>query len=220
MPRPPIGEKAMTPAERQRRHRDIVTQKPMTKSERDDLAKLIRHREAMMTAAATQRSKELLAEFEQQMASNYSDDEDETWKAVTNAADAVVQEAAEKIAQRCAELGIPARFAPTVKLVWIGRGENALAERRAELRRVAKSRIEALETDALTKIKMFCHEAHSRVLAHGLTSSSAIAFFDSLPDAAAMMPVLEMPAVEQLLDTRKADSHLNRYRQIDRDWAE
>ena len=77
-----------------------------------------------------------------------------------------------------------------------------------------------LETDALTKIKMFCHEAHSRVLAHGLTSSSAIAFFDSLPDAAAMMPVLEMPAVEQLLDTRKADSHLNRYRQIDRDWAE
>src|SRR6267142_1741494 len=77
MPRPPIGEKAMTPAERQRRHRDIVTAKPMTKSERDDLARLIRNREKVMKSAARERSAELLAEFEQQMASIYSYDQDE-----------------------------------------------------------------------------------------------------------------------------------------------
>jgi arginyl-tRNA synthetase len=72
MPRPPIGEKAMTPAERQQRHRDIVTVKPITKSEREDLAKLIRNREKVMKSAASERSAELVAEFEQQMASIYS----------------------------------------------------------------------------------------------------------------------------------------------------
>ena len=86
MPRPPIGEKAMTPAERQRRHRDIVTAKPMTKSEREDLAKLIRNREKVMKSAARERSAELLAEFEQQMASVYSYDQDEVWKSATEAA--------------------------------------------------------------------------------------------------------------------------------------
>jgi hypothetical protein len=55
------------------------------------------------------------------------------------------------------------------------RDENAMRERRAELRAVAKRRIAAFEADALTKIKMFCHDARSRVLAHGLTSASAIA---------------------------------------------
>jgi hypothetical protein len=215
MPRPPIGEKAMTPAERQRRHRDIVTLKPMSKTEMENLGKLIRHREAMMTAAARQRSKELLAEFEQQMASEYKYDEDDTWKALTVAADGVAQEAANKIAARCAELGIPDRFAPTVELVWRGRGENAFKERRAELRRVAETRIEALESDALTQIKMFCHDAHARVLAHGLTSASAIDFFDSLPNAAAMMPALAMPAIEQILQARKADNEY-RYYQLDR----
>ena len=56
MPRRPIGERAMTPAERQRRHRDIVTQTPMTKAEREDLQRLIRNREKVMKTAAAQRS--------------------------------------------------------------------------------------------------------------------------------------------------------------------
>lgn len=66
----------MTPAERQRHHRDIVTAQPMTKSERQDLAKLIRNRERVLKAAAAQQSAELLAELEQQMASEYKYDED------------------------------------------------------------------------------------------------------------------------------------------------
>ena len=114
MPRPPIGEKAMTPAERQRRHRDIVTAKPMTKSEREDLAKLIRNREKVMKSAARERSAELLAEFEQQMASVYSYDQDEVWKSATEAAAAAVAVAQQAIAERCSEMGIPARFAPNV----------------------------------------------------------------------------------------------------------
>jgi len=151
MPRRPIGEKAMTPAERQRRHRDIVTQHPMTKSEREDLQRLIRNREKVMKTAAVQRSAELLAEFEQQLASIYSWDQDEVWKEAHNAAVETVKATAQAIAERCEELGIPARFAPTISCSWSGRGENAIAQRRGELRSVARSRVDAIEKSALTQ---------------------------------------------------------------------
>jgi hypothetical protein len=80
-----------------------------------------------LKTAATQRSAELLAEFEQQLASVYSYDQHRTWKAATEAAGKAVSEAKKQIAARCEELGIPARFAPTVEYVWSGRGENAVA---------------------------------------------------------------------------------------------
>jgi hypothetical protein len=209
MPRLPIGEKAMTPAERQRRHRDIVTAQPMTKSEREDLGKLIRNRERVMKATAAQRSAELLAEFEQQMASVYSYDQDEVWKAASEAAAAAVDVAQQTVAARCGELGIPARFAPSVHFVWAGRGENAVKDRRAELRAVAKTRIAAIEKAACTKIEMLCLDAQSQILAHGLSSSAAIEFFDALPKVEVLMPPLEMTSIEQMLQARQAN--LNRY---------
>jgi hypothetical protein len=208
MPRPPIGEKAMTPAERQKRHRDIVTAKPMTKSEREDLARLIRNREKVMKAAAVQRSAELLAEFEQQMASIYSYDQDEVWKAATEAAAAAVAVAQQTIAARCGELGIPARFAPYVEFSWRGRGENAIGDRRAELRRVAKTRVDAIEKAACTKIEMLCLDAQSQILAHGLTSASAIEFFDGLPKVEVLMPPLEMASIEQMVQARSSHDRL------------
>lgn len=100
-----------------------------------------------MKTAATQRSAELLAEFEQQLASVYSYDQDRTWKAATEAAGKAVSEAKKQIA-RCEELGIPARFAPTVEYLWSGRGENAVAERRcARWRRCEKRGTEKRGTE-------------------------------------------------------------------------
>jgi hypothetical protein len=194
----------MTGAERQRRHRDIVTQKPMTKSEREDLARLIRNREKVMKTAAGQRSAELLAEFEQQLASIYSYDQDEVWRQAVEAANAAVQDAEQKIVARCAELGIPARFAPSIRSYWNGRGENAVKERRGELRAVAKSRIAAIEKAACTKIEMACLEAQAQVIAHGLTSAAAIQFFDEMPTVEVLMPSLEMTSVEEMLQARTA----------------
>lgn len=205
MPRRPIGEKAMTPAERQRRHRDIVTQKPMTKSEREDLGKLIRNREKVLKTAAAQRSAELLAEFEQQMASEYQFDQDEVWRQAVAAADAAVKAAERVIAERCGELGIPLRFAPGVALSWHGRGENAFKARVDELRAVAKTRIAAIEKAACSKIEVDCLRLQTQVLAHGLTSSAAIEFFDELPTVEVLMPSLELPAIEDILRERRAD---------------
>jgi hypothetical protein len=107
---------------------------------------------------------------------------------------------------RCGELGIPARFAPEISLNWYGRGENAIKERRAELRAVAKSRIAAIEKAACTKIEMACLEAQAQVIAHGLTSAAAIKFFDAMPTVEVLMPPLEMTSVEEMLQNRKAET--------------
>ena len=84
-----------------------MTAKPMTKGEREDLQRLIRRREQVLKSAAGQRSAELLADFEQQLASIYGFDQDEVWEQAYRAAREAAQEAAGTIAQRCEKLGPP-----------------------------------------------------------------------------------------------------------------
>jgi hypothetical protein len=158
-----------------------------------------------LKTAAGQRSAELLAEFEQQLASIYSYDQDEIWKQATEAAGKAVAKAKAQIAARCKELGIPARFAPTVEWGWRGRGENAVAERCGELRAVAKTRIAVIETAAFVKIEMSCLDAQTQVIANGLSSEAARSFFEAMPNVEALMPPLEFPAIEAMLQSRLAN---------------
>ena len=111
----------------------------MTKGERNDLAGLVRQRAKLLKAAAAQRSAELLADFERQLGTIHSYDDDETWRAATATAEQAVGAANAQIAERCQELGIPKEFAPTVRFSWYGRGENASKDRRAELRRMSSA---------------------------------------------------------------------------------
>jgi len=122
----------MTSAERQRRHRDLVTQTPMTKTEREDLTRLIRNREKVMKTAASQRSAELLAEFEQQLASVYHYDQDEIWKVAFEAAEDAVEAARAAGVARSRELGIPDRFAPDIGVRCVQSAPRRVARRRQE----------------------------------------------------------------------------------------
>jgi hypothetical protein len=80
------------------------------------------------------------------------------------------------------ELHIPAEFAPTVELEWRNRGCDNLVERRkAELRRVAKSHIEAMEKKAILEIEMQSLDARTQIAASGLTSAAAQSFIAQLP---------------------------------------
>jgi len=109
MARKPINGRAMTAAERQRRHREIAVQKPpMTKAEREDLQRLARYREKILKSAAKQRSAELIADFEQQAASIYDYDKDDIWKAAMEFARHAAEQARQFVTARAAELGIPA----------------------------------------------------------------------------------------------------------------
>lgn len=176
----------------------------MTKAERAELSMLIRKREKVMRSMAVERSAELLAQFDAQSARIYHYDEDEVWSKVFKEAEAAVAAANEAIAARCVERGIPPEFAPQVGVGWAGRGHNAVASRRQELRRAAKSRIEQIEADAITKIERASLMAQTEIIASGLESEAAQRFLKSMPAIEMLMPSVDVMEVERLIAVERS----------------
>jgi hypothetical protein len=206
MPRPPIGERAMTAAERQRKRRqeiiDTTPKRPapeITKAEQAELQKLINRREKVLRQVAAARSADLMADFEQQMAAEYSFDDRDVWAEATRRGRAAVDEANQKIAEECALLGIPSQFAPCLAFGWSSRGENASKERRTELRRVAQTRIEAIEKRALVEISHEALLASTEIVSLGLVSEAAQRFLNELAPLERLMPPLDFHSIEDTL---------------------
>jgi hypothetical protein len=172
----------------------------MSKSERSELGQLIRKRERVMKAAAAERALKMISEFDSQCASIHSYDDDAIWKTATKSAEQVVNEANAKIKQRCQELGIPAEFAPGISFNWYGRGENAVRSRRVELRRMAISRIQAIEQEARTKIEQLSLMAQTEVIANGLESDAAKTFLEKMPSVDSLMPMIDVPELKRISD--------------------
>ncbi len=198
MGRNPIGSRPMTSAERQQRYRQGAKSSAMTRAERNDLGALIRRREKLLKTAAKQRAAELMANFEKQISAIFSYDDDEIWKAAHASAEQAVEEAKAVIARQCRKLGIPPEFAPDIHMAWYGRGENAASERRTELRRVAKTKIDALEARAKTEIERVSVEQQTALISDGLTSVAAQAFLEQMPTAENLMPALDMEQIKAL----------------------
>ena len=110
----------------------------LSRTETHDLSMIIRDRTKVLRAHAEEQAAACLADFESQMATVYTFDQDEVWKKATEEAHRVVSDSQKTIAKRCKELGIPASFAPSISASWQGRGEMLVA-RRNELRRVSIS---------------------------------------------------------------------------------
>ena len=170
----------------------------MTKGEIQGLSVLIRKQEGLLKTATDQRAAELKADFEDQISAIYSFDADEVWRDAYRIAEKAVKDAQAVVADRCAELGIPKEFAPGLSCGWYGRGENAVAQRRAELRKKADAEIAAIRRRARTKIEQWSLEAQTKLVAQNLTSDSAKAFLDNMPSTEALMPSLEMQQVQAL----------------------
>jgi hypothetical protein len=181
----------------------------MSRGEREDLQRLVRQREKVLKSAAKQRSAELLAEFENQMGSEYAFDCDDVWERAVKAVEPLVRKAKTQIAARCQELGIPQMFAPGLELHWQHRNyHSSTKERQEELRTMATTRIEAIEAKAIVEIEMQSVAAQTEIATHGLTSSTAKTFLDRLPSIERLMPALsyaeiageaDPPVVEQLV---------------------
>lgn len=172
-----------------------------TKQERTELLSVIRKREKVLKLHAAERSAALLAEFDVQCAQAYSFNRDEVWKSLAEEARAAVEHARDGIAKRCEELGIPKEFAPDMSVHWHGRGENAVKERRDELRRAAKSRIDLLEREAITKIERMSLDAQTQIVAHGL-GDIARTFLDDLPSMDKLMPPIVVGDIQTLVEKR------------------
>ncbi len=178
--------------------------KPMTKGERDELAKLIRQRAKVDRANLDARRAELLADFEQSMATVYAE-EDERFADLTRSARAEVNRVNRELAERCAAAGIPAQFAPSVQLAWQGRGENTLASRRAEFRKVAEARLDAMARRAKITVDERECAVLGKIVAHGLTTALGAEFLASMPEVGQLMQPLDRAEIEAAVPMRKPD---------------
>ena len=178
----------------------MSNQHRLSRTEVHDLGMIIRDRVKVLRAHAEEQAAACLADFEKKLAAVYTFDQDEVWKVATEEAQKVVAECQEKIAKRCQKLGIPRTFAPAIGMTWQGRGENALASRRAELRRVAQTSIAAMTKAAITKIEKQSLELRTQVVAMGLLSDAAKVFLESLAPVEEAMHSLDFTEIEQKLD--------------------
>jgi hypothetical protein len=192
--------------------KEMQEDRALSRSETHDMSVIIGARAKVLKAHVDEQATACLADFEKKLAARYSFDQDEVWKAAAEAAQKVVTEAQEKIAERCEKLGIPKTFAPSLELEWYSRGENASRERRAELRVVAKAAITAMSKAAITKIEKQSLELRTQVVALGLLSPAAKAFLESLAPVDETMRALDFGEIEQkLTDLRVEQRRLSRY---------
>ncbi len=187
----------------------------MTRIERETLMQICRMRAKVAKAEATTIAAQRKADFQSQLAAIYHFDNDAVWKQAQAAARDATRQAQGRIAQRCRDLGIPDSFAPSVSLGWYGRGENASASRRAELTRVAYTKIDQLEKEAKLKIERASVDIQTKLVAEGLESADAKAWLESMPTAEQLMPPINAAEFQKKLDHAESSD-----READEDdWA-
>jgi hypothetical protein len=190
----------------------IETGRVLSRNETHDLSMIIKDRAKVLMAHAEEQAAQCLADFEKKLAAVYSWDQDEIWQAAAEEALKVVAECQAKVAKRCEALGIPKSFAPSIGASWSGRGENALTARRAELRRVAKSSIDAMTKSAVTKIVKQSLDLRTQVVAMGLLSDGAKVFLESLAPVEDAMRALDFAEIEQKLEREQQQRLADRRR--------
>jgi hypothetical protein len=170
-----------------------------TRAEREDILRLARQRERVAKSDAKRRTAELRADFEAKLAAEFSYDQSAIWKQGAEAAQRAVRDADKRIAEECERLGIPRAFRPSLSVVWFDRGENATARRRAELRKVAETRLAAIEKRAIEIIERNTLNVSTSVIAEGLSSPRARELLASMPSVEQLMPPLDMKEVQAAL---------------------
>lgn len=173
-----------------------MTDQQMTAAERRELAGLARKRAKLAKDNVDVLAAQRLAEFERDIAATYEFG-DAAWADVTRAADEAVRAADAEVARICEANGIPSDFRPKLNLGWYGRGENAIPSRVAELRRVAKTKIDAAAKGAKSQIETSSVEIQTELLAAGLTSAAAQQFLTSMPTPADLLPTLDVVGIEK-----------------------
>ncbi len=156
----------------------------LSRRDYDDLTKLARRQEKVAKTRARQRAAELLADTEAQLAAIFEAN-DERWRHATERLAEMTRSANEELARICLEEGVRPEFAPKFDLAWYGRGQNLEKERRAELRKVAESRVEAMVQRAHADIEQRTVEFETELLGGTLSTDAARALLEAMPKAAA-----------------------------------
>jgi hypothetical protein len=167
----------------------------ISKGERDELAKIVRLQMNVANSGVAQRERDLLAETEDALA-NHFELYDEAWKESRLVADAAIAALNARVNEICDERGIAKRFRPSASVWWMGRGENTFKERRAELRKVAQTRIAADAQRAKAGIEARGAVVLTELFAGGIESGEGKRFLESIPTPAELMLSLSIADLE------------------------
>jgi hypothetical protein len=160
---------------------------PLSRGDRDALTRLARQRARVAKGMVDERKKVLLADIEDQLTAEY-DFDDTVWRDITRQAQETVAKADAEIARICQSWGVPEDFRPELHLQWFRRGQNAVAERRSELRRLAMRRLDSAAQSAKVTIDHKLVEIETELVREGLGSGEAHRFLESLPTPEQLMP--------------------------------
>ena len=167
----------------------------MSKADRASVALLARKRAKVARAMIGERVKALRADVEDQLSAEYRFDDD-VWAAITTQAQRTVATADAQIAEICRQTGVPEHLRPSLNLSWHSRGENALSTRRAELRKLAQSRIDAAAESAKVTIEANLLDVETELVRDGLESAQAVAFLDAMPTPEQLVPAVDVTALQ------------------------
>lgn len=191
---------------------DIAVQPKMTKGERESLEKLVRNNARIAKADAEARGQVLKAHVEGQLAAQFKAD-DECWEDLTTNADELIAKADAELAERCRVRGISDDFRPRLVSRWYSRGENACPKRRAELRKLAYARVDALVDTAKVEVDREVGRQLTQLLRDGMLSPESRAFLGNmpLPEDLLMLPTVRINADGKTLllesSVTPADNH-------------
>lgn len=173
----------------------------LSRKDRDALAVIARQRAKLAKADVKDRSARLRADGEAQLATIFRADDDR-WAAAVSVARDAVADANAAINAHCDTVGIPQEFRPTLGTYFLGRGENGTASRRAELRKVMNTRIDALEKQAIAEIDRATLDIQTHLIAGGFESTEAHKYLELMPTAETLLPsfdIVSLPEVAQRL---------------------
>jgi hypothetical protein len=198
----------------------------MTRAERVDLQRLVRQREKVLKSAAKQRSAELIADFENQMGSEYSFDQDETWAEAQKVAEREVKKAQALIAARAASLVSLIVSRRTSRCVGTAEAMTTLSTSGRSNCAAWRRQFSAVEQKAIVKIETSCLDAQTKLALAGCTSDMATGFVKSLPAVESLTPRLsydeiageaEPPVAEQLISLNALRTVIARGRYVTRE---
>ena len=162
----------------------------MTKTDRDRLIALVKARARQAKLEIETRESILLAEVEDQLTVEFSK-RDELWAEAVTIAEEAARKANEQIVARCADLGVPASQAPTLATGWNARSRSFEdPKRRAELRKLAQTKLAALTRQAKTAVDARALAAETALLVGGLETDEARALVGAMPTAEDLIPAL------------------------------
>jgi len=165
----------------------------MPPSEREELSKVVLLRAMLTKASLETLAADRRADVRAQI-SAFDRADEEQWKEIREEAERAVREANAQITRICEERGISQQFRPIVDLDWWGRGENAVAAQRDELRYVAYERIEADREAGHLLVEAWAADQLTVLVSGTLTSAEAKAILDSLPSPELLLPPIRVTA--------------------------